>query len=406
MKYPTVLGELQTALYATAGASIARFGDGELRIAVGGDSISQRGSLPLTKDLRAILAGDYAKNCLTCIPNLQSRPVSPHYEPFYKKYGAEQFTRLMGEQPYGSTWVTRADCAPWIDRPEYWELFRGVWRGKSVTLIAGAPDMGLLLLEDAAGAVDVIPAPKRDAYAKLGEIIEEVGKPSGPVIISLGAAGTVLAAKLARAGVWALDLGHLFMFMRKGNMGAFAFTLDDFASPEYRRELQAAHADHFGAAHKGKWGRSGHRHWNPVKAFMDRLGAKWVLDYGSGAESFKVEAERDKSQGYRVEQFDVGTDKIALPKQVDVCFSSDVLEHVEPEKIDNVMRFLFLIARKGGWHKIALKPANKILPITKRNAHILLRSPEWWADAFRKAGWSTVTPIETTHKHVTFELTK
>ena len=402
MIYPHVHSEWQTALYASAGASMARFGDGELRIAVGGDAVSQKGSLPLAKDLRMILAGDYQKHCMTCIPNLESNPPSPHLDPFYRKYGAPNFTRLYGQQMYGSTWVSRADCAPWIDRPDYWELFRSVWRGKAVTLVSGAPGIACLLEEDA-GAIDVIPAPIRDAYTKLGEIIEQVGRPSHPVVISLGAAGTVLAAKLAAAGVWALDVGHLHMFMRKGNMGAFAFTLDDFASPEYRRELQAAHKDHFGTPVKGKWGRSGHRHWEFVKPFCERLGAKWVLDFGSGSESFKPVAEAD---GYRVEQFDAGTDKIALPKQVDVSFSSDVLEHVEPEKIDNVMRFLYLIARKGGWHKIALKPANKTLPITGRNAHILLRSPAWWLDAFYKAGWSNVAPVQESHKHVTFELTK
>lgn len=402
MNYPDVYSEHQTMTRAASGASLTRFGDGELRLARGGQSVSQKPSAFLAKELRSILAGDYAKHALTCIPNLQSPIPSPHM-PFYRKYGAPAFVGMYGPQAYGSTWCSRADAAPWIDSPDYWGLVASIWRGTSAVAVAGKLDMGNLMHATGAAQVHYIPAPVRDAYFSIDELIERVGKPAGPVVISLGAAGTVLAARLAKRGVWAIDLGHIHMFMNEDNQGAFAFTLDDFASPAYRNELRAAHADHFGSPVKGKWGRSGSRHWPLVKEFADRLQAKWILDYGSGAETFAPEAI---AAGYRVEMFDVGTDKIALPKQVDVSFSSDVLEHVEPEKIENVMRFLYLIARKGGWHKIALKPANKILPLTGRNAHILLRSPDWWEAAFKAAGWKTVKRVLDTHKHVTFECTK
>lgn len=402
MNYPTVYDEETTLGWVRLGRSIARFGDGELRIAVGGSAISQAGSALLGVQLRNILAGAYKRHALTCIPRLNANPPSPHM-PFYGKYGADNFTRLYGPQPYGSTWVSRADCAPWIDRPSYWDAWASLWRGKDVTYVGGRQNMLDLIVNTGASSARWVRGPVRDAYTELNRIIEEVGKPAHPVIICLGAAGTVLAAKLAEKGVWAIDAGHVHMFMDEKHAGGYAFNLDDFASPEYRAELRAAHADHFGSPVKGKWGRSGSRHWPLVKEFADRLGAKWILDYGSGAETFAPEAT---AAGYRVEMFDVGTDRLAIPKQVDVSFSSDVLEHVEPEKIDNVMKFLYLIARKGGWHKIALKPANKILPITKRNAHILLRDPAWWTGAFKKAGWSQINIVQCSHKHVTFEVIK
>lgn len=401
INWPKVQTEEETLLAAAHGRSIARFGDGELRIAVGGNAISQRGSAALQNDLRHILRGDYAKHALTCIPNLNSVRPSPAM-PFYSKYGEAQFSKLLGEQDYGSTWCTRADCAPWIDNDDYWTQFESIWRDKVVALVAGAPDMFEMIGPFARG-IRRINAPKTDAYGEIGRIMEEVGKPSGPVIISLGAAGTVLAAKLAARGLWALDVGHVFMFMRHGNRGAYAFTFDDFCSPYYRKQLLQMHGKHV-ADGKGRWGRSGHRHWSEVKNFANKLGAKWILDYGAGAETFAREAVKE---GFRVEQFDAGTDKIVLPKQVDISTSADVLEHVEPEKIDNVLRFLYLIARKGGWHKIALKEANKKLP-DGRNAHILLRSPEWWRDAFARAGWSRVTimPHPSPHKHCILECIK
>ena len=55
----------------------------------------------------------------------------------------------------------------------------------------------------------------------------------------------------------------------------------------------------------------------------------------------------------------------------------DVLEHVEPELIDNVLDDLQRVTSKKGYFTISCRPASKILK-DGRNAHILIQPKEWW----------------------------
>jgi hypothetical protein len=55
----------------------------------------------------------------------------------------------------------------------------------------------------------------------------------------------------------------------------------------------------------------------------------------------------------------------------------DVLEHIEPDLIDNVLDDLQRLTQEIGFYSISTEPAEKTLP-DGRNAHLILQSPHWW----------------------------
>lgn len=211
--YPNVLSEDDTLALALGGKSIARFGDGELKIALGRDAKSQRFAKPLANKLRKVLLQPGA-NCVACIPNIASDD-SPK-TPFWKQYRAPIYTGLyaLGET-YGSAFITRPDSAPWIDRPDYWSKIRLLWEGRNVVLVRGSTKS--LVAADLVGAefVEEIVASRQHAFDDYPILLARLQAEKRRVILCLGASATALAWELSLFGVHALDLGHIGMFMRK-----------------------------------------------------------------------------------------------------------------------------------------------------------------------------------------------
>jgi hypothetical protein len=55
----------------------------------------------------------------------------------------------------------------------------------------------------------------------------------------------------------------------------------------------------------------------------------------------------------------------------------DVLEHIEPDCLDDVLDHLKHLTGKIGFFTVSCIPAKKTLP-DGRNAHLIQESPEWW----------------------------
>jgi hypothetical protein len=64
-----------------------------------------------------------------------------------------------------------------------------------------------------------------------------------------------------------------------------------------------------------------------------------------------------------------------------VCI--DVLEHVEPELVDDVLLDLQRVMKVGGYISISCSLALSILA-DGRNAHISIHPPEWWVEKLMK----------------------
>jgi hypothetical protein len=396
MNYPAVMSEIETLEAAIAGKSLARYGDGELRVALGRKCISQIANEFLADELKAILARPQ-EGLIACIPNAFSD--TPKRESWLR-FATEGYTRLYGMPSYGSSFITRPDSAPWIDTPEYWLRVRELWRDKDIVLVLG--DERSLRPEGMADArsIRTVWSKTRDAYAEIDRVEEEIGNPPGPVLMCLGCTATALAARLARKGVHAIDIGHMGMFMR--HAGIYGMGLDTVASAEYREQLRRMHAT-------SKWGSKGNRHAGEVEKLI-RLAHTWkggplekvtVLDYGCGRGSL---AEALKP--HRCQQYDPGIPgRDVLPKPSDVVVCTDVLEHVEPDKLESVLDHLARLTARAAYIVIATRPANAVLP-DGRNAHLIVETPEWWLERLEQdARWQVMKHTAGTEEQKAFSVT-
>lgn len=365
-----VLTEQET-LDACHDMSIARFGDGELRVANGGGCSSQGPDAKLAAELRAIL--ETYRGCMVGIPNFQATPNKATWD----KYGGPPFARFYRQETYGSAFITRPDNAPWIDNPEYWAAVRSIWRDQDVALVAG--DMKSLtpaLLTDAR-QVTRIEAPRQHAYSVIDDLEARLKDWPGLVLLCLGATATALAARLDGHGVHALDLGHIGMFMRHAGSYVARETL---ISPHYLEQNRKLHADPKG------FGGDGKKHAERVLEYAHKVAATSILDYGCGEGTLAPALRLLRWKGGIFEYDPAMPGKELLPKPASLVACTDVLEHIEPELLDNVLRHLWNLTDRAAFFTIATRPANKVLP-DGRNAHLTIETPAWWVAKLEALGW-------------------
>lgn len=147
-------------------------------------------------------------------------------------------------------------------------------------------------------------------------------------------------------------------------------------SEEYKKQIQALHNKAFG---------SGKELHDQVIKLLDSNTVQTVLDFGSGKGHMSFVMQQ-RYPNLQIISYDPITAPIDLPNKVDMIFSSDVLEHIEPEYIDQTLDKLFSIATKVQYHLIACSPAKKNLP-DGRNAHLIIEDPKWWKSKLEKYGW-------------------
>lgn len=379
MTYPKVLSEDETLDRALAGACIARYGDGELNLALRGDCIFQKHNAVLGSQLRKILLRP-RPNLLVCIPNIEAPTKKA-----WGRYGEDRYTGLYDQNIiYGSSFISRPDSAPWIDRPDYWEKLAGLWRDQDVVLVRGT---GVSLTADqltGARSVREVIGPGEDAWRDVEVIDAEIGSATKRVILCLGPTATVLAHRLSKRGLSAVDIGHVGLYLR--HVGAYAITPGELCSDEYRAQLRGLHA-------RERWGEHGNTHAETVVRWAHDLGAVTLLDYGCGCATLGSAVHRiDK--GIKVQIYDPGVvHRDGLPKPSDLIVATDVLEHVEPAKVPAVLRHIFLLAGKGAFFTISCAPAKETLP-DGRNAHLSIRPPDFWLEATQRVGF-TVSKSDT-----------
>lgn len=123
-----------------------------------------------------------------------------------------------------------------------------------------------------------------------------------------------------------------------------------------------------------------------VTNYIENNEVKSLLDFGCGKghalETFKQTFPNLKCIGYDPAREDCAI----LPKSVDFIYSADVLEHIEPNHLDDTLKDLYNRANKAMYHLIACHPAKKALS-DGRNAHLIIEPPNWWRDKFISLGW-------------------
>lgn len=396
--YPVVMDEASTLDLMLRGASIARFGDGEWRCAVNGGCTSQRANRGLALELQRLLTED-GDRFLVGIPNVfdngAPRKVS------WMKYTEPTFAKLLSKRVYHSSFITRPDNAPWIDTPEYWANVRKLWGGQKVVLVVGAAKDGngaekksltVEMLGEEVQDLYLVIGPRQHAYEEIESIeadilkgVEQLGSGTR-VLMCLGACATALAWRLWQKGIHALDVGHIGMFMR--HAGAYRYAADDLHSAAYRAQLTKLHS-------KQRWGADGAKHASDVRALVERYQPSTVLDYGCGEGKLGEALKPTRVSGY-----DPGIpDRASMPKPCDLVVCTDVLEHVEPDKVDAVMDHIFRLTGKAAYLVISTKEANAVLP-DGRNAHLTVHPAGWWVAKLVAQGWRNTVDIKETGKEL------
>lgn len=134
---------------------------------------------------------------------------------------------------------------------------------------------------------------------------------------------------------------------------------------------------------------------------LKNLEVKTILDYGCANGKFKLFMDKHKPQ-YTVYEYDPGIrGKDSPPNPADYVVCCDVMEHVEPELLDNVMKHLQSLIIKGGFFNISTKTAITILS-DGTNAHKIVEDSDWWVEKFKQ--YFIVEDVEETRIETNFKV--
>jgi hypothetical protein len=161
--------------------------------------------------------------------------------------------------------------------------------------------------------------------------------------------------------------------------------LQDRISSGYLHQQKALHAMPRGYGARGS-------HWaSTVIAVCEQYGAGSLLDYGCGQGSLAA-AVTLKTSTLDCREYDPAIPgKDRPPVFADVVSCTDVLEHIEPEFLDNVLTHIRQLARRAVFLVVSTRPANKELS-DGRNAHLIIQPGEWWQARVEAVGFVVKPP--------------
>jgi hypothetical protein len=111
---------------------------------------------------------------------------------------------------------------------------------------------------------------------------------------------------------------------------------------------------------------------------LERAGADELLDYGAGKGRLAPALEEIVKRPLKVHHYEPANPEWAAdPQPCKFVACIDVLEHIEPELLDNVLDDLKRVTASLGVFTVHCGPAVRVLP-DGRNAHLTQQPIEWW----------------------------
>ena len=139
---------------------------------------------------------------------------------------------------------------------------------------------------------------------------------------------------------------------------------------EYRKQQEELHS-------KGNYGVTASKYGAIVSGLVDKLQIDHLLDYGCGSNLSLRDTLKPKRK-FTYQAYDPGVPDYAgdpVPAELVVCV--DVLEHIEPDLLDDVLDHLCDLTDVVLFCTINTGPAGKVLS-DGRNAHLIQQPMEWW----------------------------
>lgn len=144
---------------------------------------------------------------------------------------------------------------------------------------------------------------------------------------------------------------------------------------EYRRAQEKLHENpDYGVASVG---------YAPLVAqVINAVNASELLDYGAGKGRLGEALRQHLQRPIAIRHYDPARPEwSATPEPAQLVACIDVLEHIEPDLLDNVLDDLRRVTAATGVFTVHTGPAVKILP-DGRNAHLIQQPASWWLPKF------------------------
>lgn len=144
-------------------------------------------------------------------------------------------------------------------------------------------------------------------------------------------------------------------------------------SEAYRREQQRLHEN-------PDYGTASLKYAQTLASILKSANADELLDYGAGKGRLGMALQRLLPNPIRIQHYDPAIPQWSgepAPSKFVACI--DVLEHIEPEQLDNVLDHLRQLVLHKAFFTVHTGPALKILS-DGRNAHLVQQPPVWWLE--------------------------
>ncbi len=136
-----------------------------------------------------------------------------------------------------------------------------------------------------------------------------------------------------------------------------------------------------------KYGAKGHDWADRVSGYLEAEQAVSYLDYGAGKGTLAAEIAKRFTHPEAGAVLGVfAYDPVTFPdtpEPADFVTCCDVLEHIEPVLLDNVLEDIASKIKSRGLLVISQRLANKRLA-DGRNAHLIIEKTPWWAERLSK----------------------
>jgi hypothetical protein len=130
----------------------------------------------------------------------------------------------------------------------------------------------------------------------------------------------------------------------------------------------------------GKWGQTAAMYVSTIVKHAGEL-TEW-LDYGAGSGGLSNAIATNYPNKFEITEYEPSRpNSISVPMPYVACI--DVLEHIEPDLLDNVLADLYRVTKVRGYFTISCRLAAKVLR-DGRNAHLIVEPHEWWKEQLEK----------------------
>lgn len=141
-------------------------------------------------------------------------------------------------------------------------------------------------------------------------------------------------------------------------------------SPEYRLMQQDLHKN-------PNYGVASLKFAPLVQKVIRAFGVRTLSDYGAGKQNLLRGLYELGEKEIQYYPYDPAFPEYGAPKEAELVCCIDVLEHIEPNLLENVLHDLSKITMRFGFFSVHTGPAIKTLR-DGRNAHLIQEPSSWW----------------------------